>query len=94
VRPISSCAAAICMRQKARRRSRLGLRSRCLADAILHHEQLRDTPCTCLPMSAFDDAYVRFDARRSVRAWHEEGAGGGGRGSLSRYFFRATTSGK
>jgi hypothetical protein len=25
-----------------------------------------------------DDAYVRFDARRNVRAWHEEGAGGGG----------------
>jgi hypothetical protein len=32
---------AICMRQKARRRSRLGLRVRCLGDAILHHEQLR-----------------------------------------------------
>jgi hypothetical protein len=31
--PIPSCAAAIRLRQKARRRSRLGLRVRCLADA-------------------------------------------------------------
>ena len=43
---------------KARRRARLGLRVRCLADAIAPAQFLapssncRDTPCTCLPMSA------------------------------------------
>ena len=39
--------------RRARRRSRLGLRVRCLADVILHHEQLQGYALHLLTMSAF-----------------------------------------